>query len=180
VTEYLQRRGERVYDHRRTALGDISGTIRYEVLKRAGFRCELCGISAEERRLEVDHILPRKHGGEDVLENFQGLCWLCNANKGAGDDTDFRAVKEGMNAREAACVFCQLPQERIVATNSLAVALRDRYPVTPLHTLIIPRRHSKDWFDLSEPERKAIHFLADECRKDIMSKDTAVEGFNAG
>jgi ATP adenylyltransferase len=58
VENYTGRRGRKVYDHRRIALGDISGTARYEVLRRAGFRCDLCGISAEERALEVDHILP--------------------------------------------------------------------------------------------------------------------------
>jgi ATP adenylyltransferase len=36
IGDYLQKRGAAIYDHRRTALGDISGTIRYEVLKRAG------------------------------------------------------------------------------------------------------------------------------------------------
>jgi ATP adenylyltransferase len=53
VANYAGRRGRKLYDHRRIALGDLSGTVRYEVLKRAGFRCELCGIPAEERALEV-------------------------------------------------------------------------------------------------------------------------------
>ena len=46
---YRQRRGDRIYNHRRAALGDISGTDRYEVLKQAGFRCELCGVAAMRR-----------------------------------------------------------------------------------------------------------------------------------
>src|SRR5262249_4426127 len=58
ISTYLQKRGEAVYDHRRAALGYLSGSLHYEVLKRAGFRCELCGISADERAIEVDHILP--------------------------------------------------------------------------------------------------------------------------
>jgi ATP adenylyltransferase len=95
VTAYLQKRGAAAYDHRRAALGYLSGSLRYEVLKRAGFRCELCGISADERAIEVDHILPRKHGGIDDLTNLQALCFKCNANKGARDDEDFRAVREG-------------------------------------------------------------------------------------
>jgi len=72
---YLQKRGTAVYGHRRAALGYLSGSLRYEVLKRTGFRCELCGISAEERAIEVDHILPRKHGGADDLTNLQALCF---------------------------------------------------------------------------------------------------------
>jgi hypothetical protein len=43
------KRGTAVYDHRRAAIGYLSGSLRYEVLKRAGFRCELCGISADVR-----------------------------------------------------------------------------------------------------------------------------------
>ena len=88
ISTYLQKRGTAVYDHRRAALGYLSGSLRYEVLKRAGFRCELCGISADERAIEVDHIHPRKHGGQDDLTNLQALCFKCNANKGARDDQD--------------------------------------------------------------------------------------------
>ena len=39
ISTYLQKRGTAVYDHRRAALGYLSGSLRYEVLKRAGFRC---------------------------------------------------------------------------------------------------------------------------------------------
>lgn len=45
LMEFLNRRGKLVYQHRRKSAGYISGTIRYEILKRARFRCELCGIS---------------------------------------------------------------------------------------------------------------------------------------
>lgn len=100
IDAYLHRRGAGVYDHRRAALGYLSGSLRYEVLKRAGFRCELCGISADERAIEVDHIIPRKHGGKDDLTNLQALCFKCNANKGARDDADFRVIREGRNARK--------------------------------------------------------------------------------
>jgi HNH endonuclease len=64
--------------------------------KRAGFRCELCGVSADERAFEVDHIVPREHGDEDDVTNLQALCFKCNANK-TRDDQDFRVVREGIN-----------------------------------------------------------------------------------
>ena len=67
LTEFKSARGESVFDHRRKSSGYVSGTIRYEVLKRARFRCELCGISAEEKALEVDHIVPRSKGGSDDI-----------------------------------------------------------------------------------------------------------------
>lgn len=80
--------------------GYISGTIRYEVLKRAKFRCELCGVSAEIKALEVDHIVPRNKGGSDDPSNFQALCYSCNAMKRDRDDTDFRKVVESYQHRE--------------------------------------------------------------------------------
>ena len=71
ISAYLQKRGTAVFDHRRAALGYLSGSLRYEVLKRAGFRCELCGISADERAIEIDHIIPRKHGARTIQPTFK-------------------------------------------------------------------------------------------------------------
>jgi diadenosine tetraphosphate (Ap4A) HIT family hydrolase len=180
ISTYLQKRGAAVYDHRRAALGYLSGSLRYEVLKRAGFRCELCGISADRRAIEVDHILPRKRGGSDDLTNLQALCFKCNANKGARDDEDFRVIREGINARQSDCIFCQLQEDRIITSNVLALAIRDNCPVTKLHTLVIPKRHATTFFDLFEPERRAINQLLDGLRLEIMKKDASVSGFAAG
>jgi ATP adenylyltransferase len=180
INDYLQRRGAAVYDHRRAALGYLSGSLRYEVLKRAGFRCELCGISADERAIEVEHIVPRKHGGEDDLTNLQALCFKCNANKGAQDDVDFRVIREGINARQSGCILCEIPDKSILTFNILAFATRDKYPVTELHTLIVPKRHVATFFDLFEPERRAIKHLLIELRAEIGRKDGSVSGFNIG
>lgn len=180
VDEYLQRRGVQAYDHRRTALGALSGTVRYQVLSRAGFRCELCGAPADEQALEVDHIMPRRHGGQDDETNLQALCWRCNANKGARDATDFRAVRAALGARQDECPLCNIDTGRIIGENGLAVAVRDAYPVTPLHSLVIPRRHATTWFDLSVPEQRAINLLLDTLRKAILTADNVVLGFNVG
>jgi ATP adenylyltransferase len=48
------------------------------------------GVNAEERALEVDHIVPRNKGGPDDLSNLQALCYRCNAMKRDRDDTDFK------------------------------------------------------------------------------------------
>jgi ATP adenylyltransferase len=180
VANYSGRRGRKLYDHRRMALGDISGTARYEVLRRAGFRCDLCGISAEERAIEVDHIVPRRHGGSDDVSNLQALCYKCNANKGARDDSDLRAVRASMGDRSAGCIFCNPGDREIMAQNELALALYDSFPVTPLHALIVPRRHAATYFDLHDPERRAINVLLDQVRKDVLASDKAVDGFNVG
>ena len=125
INAYLEKRGAAVYDRRRAALGYLSGSLRYEVLKRAGFRCELCGVPADERAIEVDHIVPRKHGGEDDLTNLQALCFKCNANKGARDDEDFRVIREQINKRQSGCIFCEISEERVIDFNALGYAIRD-------------------------------------------------------
>jgi diadenosine tetraphosphate (Ap4A) HIT family hydrolase len=129
--------------------------------------------------LEVDHILPRRHGGSDDRANLQALCYKCNANKGARDATDFREVSERMTTRQEGCLFCHSERER-VAENELAFAIRDGVPVTPLHTLIIPHRHAPTFFDLFEPEPRAFNLLLDQVRADILAADKTVEGFNIG
>ena len=180
LDEYMEKRGAAVFAHRALGLGYVSGSIRYEVLKRAGGRCELCGIPHEERALEVDHIVPRKEGGPDDLANFQALCWKCNANKGARDSTDFRQFRAQHQHREAGCIFCDMDEKRVIAENALAVVVRDGYPVTPLHTLLIPKRHTPTYFDLFSSERRAIEQLVDSQRTEIVNRDEAVEGFNIG
>ena len=61
----------------------INDNIRYEVLKRDGFRCRICGATAQDGvRLEVDHIIPVSKGGKSIMENLQTLCERCNKGKG--------------------------------------------------------------------------------------------------
>ena len=83
-------------------------------------------------------------------------------------------------ARDTDCVFCQLGQDRIIAENELCVAIHDGFPATPLHTLIIPKRHVADYFDLYQPELNAIQSLLLQQRQVIQSADPSVTGFNVG
>lgn len=177
---YKQRRGKGVWSHRKKSDGYVSGTLRYEVLKRAKFRCELCGVSAAVKALEVDHILPRNHGGTDDESNLQSLCYSCNAMKRDRDSTDFRQVAASYAHRVPACPFCTLSAERVVAQNELCVAVADKYPVTAGHHLVIPRRHVADYFELGRPELNAVHFLLEGLRKTLREGDPTVTGFNVG
>ena len=180
LDEFIEKRGEQPWEHRKKSSGYISGTLRYEVFKRAHFRCELCGVSAEEKALEVDHILPRNKGGSDELHNLQALCYSCNAMKRDRDDTDFRKVATSYADRQKGCLFCEIPVDRIVEQNELAYAIRDAYAVTEMHTLVIPKRHVSDYFDLHQPERNAIEQLLHSQREFIKSQDSSVTGFNIG
>ena len=78
------------------------------------------------------------------------------------------------------CPFCSLDTERVLEFNEHAVAFRDGYPVTELHTLVIPKRHVTNYFELTEDERKSIHTLLESQRAKIMAEDDTVEGFNIG
>lgn len=78
------------------------------------------------------------------------------------------------------CFFCPMPPERAIAKNELAYALRDGFPVTPLHMLVIPRRHVVDYFSLTKEELLACHDLIHRVRELVQAQDTTVEGFNIG
>jgi ATP adenylyltransferase len=180
LTDYINQRGDGIWGHRSISDGYVPGSVRYEVLKRAKYRCELCGAHDEHAALHVDHILPRAKGGSDDLSNFQALCVTCNTNKRDRDDTDFRGVLETYKERETNCLFCGIDSGRIIAENELCYAIRDGFPVTPFHTLIIPKRHVADYFDLYQPELNAIQSLLRDQRKQIMTADPTVSGFNVG
>lgn len=78
------------------------------------------------------------------------------------------------------CLFCTIPTERIITENALAYAIRDGFPVTELHTLIIPKRHAEDFFALSDEEILACNQLILEVRRAVLEQDPKVEGFNIG
>jgi len=67
-----------------------------------------------------------------------------------------------------------------MAENELCIAIKDAFPVTEGHTLIIPKRHVADYFDLYQPERNAIEAMLHEQRQSILEKDNTVTGFNVG
>ena len=180
LAAYINQRGDGIWRHRGIADGYVPGSVRYEVLKRAKHRCELCGAHEEQAALHVDHIVPRAKGGNDELSNFQALCITCNTNKRDRDDTDFRDVLASYCIRDQACIFCTISEDRIIAENELCYAIRDGFPVTKMHTLVIPKRHVADYFDLYQPELNAIQALLNEQREHIRAADPAVTGFNVG
>lgn len=132
---FIEARGRAIYDHRGVSVGYISGTLKYEVLKRARFRCELCGISADEKALEVDHIVPRIHRGSDDLTNLQALCYSHNAMKRDLDDTDFRAIRESYAHREPGCLFCEIKTKESLHRTNWPLQYRMLIPLR-LYTLL--------------------------------------------
>lgn len=60
----------------------MNDDIRYNVLKRDNFQCQLCGATAKDgAKLHVDHIIPVSKGGKTIMSNLQTLCDRCNIGK---------------------------------------------------------------------------------------------------
>ena len=57
------------------------------------------------------------------------------------------------------CPFCSLPAIRTVEQNAHAVLILDAYPVSPGHSLVIPKRHIGSFFEVTELERTALFAL---------------------
>ncbi len=76
-----------------------------------------------------------------------------------------------------ACPFCNLPHERIQLSNLMGLVIRDGFPISEGHTLIIPRRHVGSLFDLSHGERDALFNLVEEAKRRL-DKELKPDAFN--
>ena len=77
------------------------------------------------------------------------------------------------------CPFCTLPPERIIHTSEHGVVIRDGFPVSPGHTLIIPKRHLDSLFNLSAEEKVDLMALLDTA-KDQVEKEFKPTSYNIG
>jgi diadenosine tetraphosphate (Ap4A) HIT family hydrolase len=77
------------------------------------------------------------------------------------------------------CPFCTLPAERVIDENEAALVIRDGFPISPGHTLIIPRRHVGSFFDISEEEREWLLCLLDRAKADL-DEMFHPDGYNVG
>lgn len=82
-------------------------------------------------------------------------------------------------ATSATCPFCTLPESRTLLRNSAAVAVRDAYPVTQGHTLVIPLRHIASFFEATAQERDGMLALLDQAKLRLQS-EFGPAGYNIG
>lgn len=76
--EYQDRRMANDAEHAK-----VTRAMRYDVLRRDGFKCVRCGRGREDGvKLHVDHIVPVSRGGKSTMDNLQTLCEDCNCGKG--------------------------------------------------------------------------------------------------
>jgi len=72
-----------------------------------------------------------------------------------------------------------LPPARIVKENDLAVLIRDAYPVSPGHSLVIPKRHIGSWFEATPEEVSAMLELLED-GKTMLDASHHPDGYNIG
>jgi len=77
------------------------------------------------------------------------------------------------------CPFCSLDEERILASNELAVVIRDGFPVSPGHTLVVPKRHVASWFDTTPEEQRAVLDLLGKAKLQL-DAERSPAGYNIG
>ncbi|TXH85766.1 HIT family protein [Thauera aminoaromatica] len=80
---------------------------------------------------------------------------------------------------EVSCPFCALPAERILIFADEALMIRDAFPVSPGHTLVIPRRHIGSFFELSDAERTCMFELLAQAKAEL-DLSFQPDGFNIG
>ena len=78
------------------------------------------------------------------------------------------------------CIFCNLPKDRIIHEYKSFYIVRDLYPVTKLHSLIITKRHKPSYFQCYSEEIKEIPIILNTQREELMLEDETITGFNIG
>ena len=77
------------------------------------------------------------------------------------------------------CPFCTLPPERIVQRSEFGMLVRDGYPVSPGHSLVIPHRHVGSFFELTDSERGDLLALLDQAKQTLDALHQP-DGYNIG
>ena len=77
------------------------------------------------------------------------------------------------------CPFCTLPKQRILLASDLGLIVRDAFPISPGHTLIIPKRHVGSFFDLSPDELEDLMSLLAAAKANV-DAEFKPDGYNIG
>jgi len=85
-----------------------------------------------------------------------------------------------MSTQIEQCLFCNKKKQKIIYSTELMFVVRDSYPVTKLHTLIIPHRHVSDFFDLNDNELGDLSKILKKEKQSLLNLDKTVSAFNVG
>ncbi len=139
-----------------------TGSVRFLVLKNAAGRCAQCGVTGAALHVASS---PQTHANGPG--QLRALCDKC-------DDSERTRIYDDT------CRFCYKRQEWSVAEHGTVWALKDGYPVTEGHHLVIPKRHTADLFTMTETERRDADSLIRRVRDQLLAEDNSIDGFNVG
>jgi diadenosine tetraphosphate (Ap4A) HIT family hydrolase len=74
----------------------------------------------------------------------------------------------------------QYGENKSLRRTKLFFAIWDKYPVSKCHALIIPYRHSEDYFSMTQAEREDADHLLFQLKDQILQSDPTITGFNIG
>ena len=77
------------------------------------------------------------------------------------------------------CPFCSLEPGRIIHDSTSWIVIRDGFPITPGHTLIIPKRHVRDFFEINEHEHSTLQSVIN-ISKEQLDSEFKPDGYNIG
>ncbi|MBI5402821.1 MAG: HIT family protein [Ignavibacteriae bacterium] len=77
------------------------------------------------------------------------------------------------------CPFCKIPAEKFITESELAFAIGDIHPVSKGHSLVIPKVHTENYFDLKREQKIACWDLVSEL-KVILQERYNPGGYNVG
>jgi 5-methylcytosine-specific restriction endonuclease McrA len=89
--------------HSTTSRSVIKPSFRFQIMRRDGFKCQLCGSTKDDAKLEIDHKKPISNGGDNSQENLWTLCFKCNRGKGINALNDFDPWKDGETLYQVNC-----------------------------------------------------------------------------
>ena len=78
------------------------------------------------------------------------------------------------------CLFCNKTKQKIIFSSKLLYVVKDSYPVTKHHTLIIPHRHVSNFFDLNNEELIDLNIILKSQRQFLLNLDKEITAFNVG
>lgn len=154
----------------------------FEDLSPGAHRHFLASLGIPEDEVEAIRRWSRawpRGGSADDLPGGEG------GRSGCGNrDGDLRGREPARQtgvAPDPACVFCvENVKKRIFEESDHCIAIRDGYPVTEGHSLVIPRRHVADYFDLTDAERRDADRLMKNLKRRMQGGDPRITGFNMG
>ena len=83
---------------------------------------------------------------------------------------------------EHSCAFCEIDSDMssVLLESDNFYLTRDKFPITPEHLLIIPKRHISSPSDLSEAEWHDLRVVLEEACSHLTTTDNQITGFNVG